>query len=46
MIPVVKGKTKVKFALTIPNGTQKILVKEQIDTPPDVALKTVKILSI
>ena len=42
IIPVVKEKIKVKLALAIPTT----LVKEMIDTPPLVALKTIKILSI
>ena len=45
IIPVVKEKLKVKLALAIPTGTPTMLVKEMIDTPPVVALKTVKILS-
>ena len=45
IIPVVKEKLKVKLALAIPTGTPTMLVKEMIDTPPAVALKTVKILS-
>ena len=43
-IPVVRGKTKVKLALGIPTGAATTLVNEQIDTPPVVAVKTVKIL--
>ena len=42
IIPVIKEKIKVKLALAIPTT----LVKEMIDTPPLVALKTIKILSI
>ena len=45
-IPVVKEKTKVKLALAIPTGASMILVNEIIDTPPLVALKTIKIFSI
>ena len=45
-IPVVKEKIKVKLALTIPTGAPIRLVNEIIDTPPVVALKTIKILSI
>ena len=45
IIPVAKEKLKVKLALTIPTGTPTMLVKEMIDTPPVVALKTVQILS-
>ena len=44
--PVVREKIKVKPALAIPTGAPAILVKEQIDTPPVVALKTIKILSM
>ena len=44
MIPVVREKIKVKLALAIPTGAPTILVNEQIDTPPVVGLKTVKIL--
>ena len=42
-IPVVREKIKVKLALAIPTGAPTILVNEQIDTPPVVALKTIKI---
>ena len=35
-----------KFALAIPTGAATILVNEQIDTSPVVALKTIKILSM
>ena len=45
-IPVVKEKTKVKIALTIPTGAPITLVNEIIDTPLVVAPKTTKILSI
>ena len=45
-IPVVREKIKVKLALAIPTGAPKMLVNEQIDTPPVVALKTIKILSM
>ena len=45
-IPVVKEKNKVKLALAIPTGAPTMLVKEMIDTPPLVALKTIKILSM
>ena len=37
---------KVKLALAIPTGAPTILVNEIIDTPPVVALKTIKILSM
>ena len=46
MIPVDKENIKVKLALAIPTGAPITLVKEQIDTPPAVALKTMKILSM
>ena len=45
-IPVVREKIKVKIALAIPTGAPTTLVNEQIDTPPVVALKTIKILSM
>ena len=45
-IPVVREKIKVKLALAIPTGAPTMLVNEQIDTPPVVALKTSKILSM
>ena len=46
VIPVLTEKIKVKLALAIPTGAPTVLVKEQIDTPPVVALKTIKILSM
>ena len=46
IIPVVKEKIKVKLALAIPTGAPITVVKETIDTPPFVAEKTVKILSL
>ena len=45
-IPVVKEKIKVRLALAIPTGAPIILVNEIIDTPPLVALKTIKTLSM
>ena len=45
-IPVVKGKNKVRLALAVLTGTPAILVNEIIDTPPLVALKTIKSWSI
>ena len=45
-IPVVREKIKVKLVLAIPTGAPIILVNEIIDTPPVVAIKTIKILSI
>ena len=44
IIPVVKEKIRVKFALAIPAGAPTALVKEMIDTPLLVALKRIKIL--
>ena len=46
IIPVVREKIKVKLALAIPAGAPITLVNEIIDTPPLVALKTIKILSM
>ena len=45
-IPVVREKIKGKLALAIPTGAPIILVNEIIDTPPLVALKTIKAWSI
>ena len=45
-IPVVREKIKVKLALTIPTGAPIILVNKIIDTPPLVALKAIKTLSM
>ena len=45
IISVVKEKIKVKLALAIPTGAPARIVKEMIDTPTLVALKTTKILS-
>ena len=45
-IPVVREKIKVRLALAIPTGAPAILVNEIIDTPPPVALKTIKTLSL
>ena len=45
-IPVVREKIKVKLALAISTGAPAMLVNEQIDTPPVVALKTIKIMSM
>ena len=41
-----KIKIKVKIALPFPTGAPTTLVNEMIDTPPVVALKTIKILSM
>ena len=46
VIPVAREKNKVRLALAIPTGAPTILVNEIIDTPPVVALKTIKILSM
>ena len=45
-IPVVREKNKVKIALAIPTGAPKMIVNETIDTPPLIALKTIKVLSM
>ena len=45
-IPVVREKIKVKLALAIPTGAPTTLADEMIQTPPLVALKTIKILSM
>ena len=42
IIPVVREKIKVKLALAIPTGAPTTLANEMIDTPPIVALKTIK----
>ena len=43
---MVKEKINVKLALAIPTGAPITLVKEMIDTPPLVALNTIKTLSM
>ena len=45
-IPVVREKNKVTLALAISTGALTILVNKIIDTPPLVALKTIKAWSI
>ena len=45
-IPVVKENIKVEIALAISTVAPTTLVNEQIDTPPFVALKTIKILIV
>ena len=45
-ISVAREKIKVKLALAIPTGAPTTLVNEMIDTPPLVAPKTIKILSM
>ena len=42
IIPIFKEKIKVKLALAIPTGAPTVLANEMIDTPPLVALKTIK----
>ena len=42
-IPVVREQIRKKLPLAIPTGAPTMLVNEQIDTPPIVALKTIKI---
>ena len=44
--PVVREKIEEKLALAIPTGAPKALVNEIIDTPPFVALKVIKALSM
>ena len=46
IIPVVKEKIRVKPAPAIPAGAPTTLADEMIQTPPLVALKTIKILSM
>ena len=45
-IPVVRWKISVKLALAIPTGNPTTLVNEMVDTPPVVALKAIKTLSM
>ena len=45
-ISVVREKIRVKLAFATPTGAPTKLVNEIIDTPPVVALKTIKILSM
>ena len=42
VIPVGREKIKVKLVFAVPTGAPTILVNEQIDTPPFVALKIIK----
>ena len=44
--PVAREKIRVKIALAIPTRAPTICVNEIIDTPPLVALKTIKTLSM
>ena len=46
IIPFAKEKIKVKLTLVIPTNAPTALVNEMIDTPPLVALKTIKVLSM
>ena len=46
IIAVIKEKIKVKLSLAIPTGAPTTFVKEMMDTPPLVTLKTIKTLSI
>ena len=46
IIPVVREKSKVKLAPAIPVGDPKTTAEEIIQTPPLVALKTIKTLSM
>ena len=46
IIPVVRENIKVKLTLAIPRGAQTTLANEIINTPPLVALKTTKTLSM
>ena len=46
IIPVVRGKNKLRLTLAIPTGVPAILVNEIIDTPALGALKTIKAWSI
>ena len=45
-IPAVREKIKVKLALVIPTEAPTTLVNKMIDTPPLVALKAIKTLSM
>ena len=45
-IPVVREKIRIKLALAIPTEAPTTLENEIIDTPPLVALKAIKILSM
>ena len=46
IIPVVRAKVRVKLAPAIPTGALTTLTAEIIQTPPLVALKTIKTLSM
>ena len=46
IIPVVRKKIKVKLAPAIPIGAPTTLAEEIIQTPPLLALKTIKTLSM
>ena len=46
IIPLVREKIRVNLALAILTGAPTTLVNKIIDTPPFVALKAIKILSM
>ena len=46
IISVVKENMKVTLVVAIPTGAPAMLVKEMIDAPAAIALKTIKILSV
>ena len=46
IISVVKENIKVTLVVAIPTGARAMLVKEMIDAPAAIALKTIKILSV
>ena len=46
IITVVKETINIKLAPAIPTGAPTTLIKEMIDTPPLVALKTIPILTM
>ena len=46
IIPLVREKIRVKLALAILAGAPTTLVNKIIDTPPLVALKVIKLLSM
>ena len=46
IIPLIKETINIKLALAIPTGPLSTLVKEMIDTPPLVTLKTITVWSM
>ena len=46
IIPVFREKTKVKLAPAVPTGAPTTITEEIIQTPPLLALKTIRTLSI